>query len=127
MKLQLNKSLPTAQLLAASAEKRWQKEVAGITTGGVSVDTSRESQSMINGVVAYLTHAGEGVTVPYKTSTGAINLNLAAMVNLALHVGDHVQWCFFLEADAATKILATPPTITTLAELDVHYMQTPTV
>ncbi len=105
----------TADLKAAAAAKRWAVETGGIAVGGATIDTSRESQTMIAGAYAYV-QAQPATTVEYKTASGWVTLDAAAMTAIALAVGAHVQACFAAERGVCEAIDA--GTITTLAAVD---------
>ncbi|WP_054312928.1 DUF4376 domain-containing protein [Mesorhizobium sp. 1M-11] len=103
------------QLTAYAADKRWQVETGGITVGGATIDTSRESQAMITGAYAY-SQANPTETISYKAASGWVSMDAATLAAIATAVGAHVQACFAAEAAMAAEIEA--GTITTTAEID---------
>ncbi|MGB3900443.1 MAG: DUF4376 domain-containing protein [Mesorhizobium sp.] len=102
-------------LAAYAADKRWQVETGGITINGATIDTSRDSQSMIIGAYAY-SQANLAQTIMFKAASGWVTLDAATMAAIATAVGAHVQACFACEA--AVQAAITAGTITTTAEID---------
>lgn len=105
-------------LVAYNAQKRWEKEISGITVGGAQIDTSRESQSMIAGAYLY-SQKNPGSPIKFKASSGWVTLDAATVETIADAVGAHVQACFAIEADAAAGISA--GTVTTTEQIDTMW------
>lgn len=105
-------------LIAYSAQKRWEIETGGIEFNGQAIDTSRESQSMIAGAYAY-SQANPDEVIQFKSASGWVALDAATMAAIATAVGSYVQACFALEASVAAAI--TDGTITTTAEIDAAF------
>lgn len=99
-----------AELTAYAAEARWAKEIGGITIQGLPVDTTRDSQAMINGAFNLVT-AEPSTVIKFKTPAGFVELDAAAMTAIAVAVGQHVQSVFATEAQVNADIEA--GTITT--------------
>ncbi|WP_316172154.1 MULTISPECIES: DUF4376 domain-containing protein [unclassified Bradyrhizobium] len=97
-------SYTKAQLKAYSAATRYRKETGGMTINGVALDTSRESQGMING--AYNMAVKDATfTTQWKCADGAFTaLNAAQIEATAVAIAQHVQACFAAEADVASQI-----------------------
>jgi len=107
-----------ADLVAAAADARWRKEIAGIDVGGMSVATDRGSQAMIAGAHAYLSQSPESV-IRFKDLAGFATLNAEAVKAVALAVGAHVQACFAIEAELFDAIGS--GAITTVEEVNAAF------
>jgi hypothetical protein len=101
-----------------AANKRYAVETAGITIGGSTIATDRESQAMITGAYNYL-QANPAESVQFKTKNGFVDLDATAMTVIATAVGAHVQACFAREAAVAAAI--DDETVTTTAEIDAAF------
>jgi hypothetical protein len=108
-------ALEPVDLAAYAADKRWQVETGGITINGATIDTSRDSQSMITGAYTY-SQAHPEQTILFKAQSGWVTLDAPTMAAIATAVGAHVQACF--AAEAAVQAAITAGTITTAAEID---------
>lgn len=106
---------PPVDLAAYAANKRWQVETGGITVNGATIDTSRDSQSMITGAYTY-SQAHPEQTILFKAASGWVTLDAPTMAAIATAVGAHVQACF--AAEAAVQAAISAGTITTTAEID---------
>ena len=104
-----------AQLVAHAADKRWSVETGGVTIAGSRIDTSRDSQSMIAGVYAYITTSG-AASVSFKAASGWVTMDAAMVKAVALAVGAHVQAAFAVEQAVDAQIDA--GTVTTTAGID---------
>lgn len=110
--------LSVDELKALAASLRWRKETGGITVGGSPIDTSRESQAMING--AYnLAMDDPDALIRFKSPAGFVTLDSATMIAIGREVGRHVQACFALEADVVDAIEA--GAVTTAAQVDAGF------
>lgn len=109
---------PQIDMIAYTAQKRWEKETGGIEVNGQIIDTSRESQSMITGAYAY-SQANPSETIQFKAASGWVTLDAPTMAAIATAVGAHVQACFALEANIAGQIAN--GTITTTGEVDAAF------
>lgn len=97
------------------AAYRFTQETAGVTVGAMTIDTSRDSQSLIDATQGALID-GIVPTVKFKSKSGAIlDLNASAMTLVRSAVVVHVQTQREKEADhaEAIKLLTT----TTAVEL----------
>jgi hypothetical protein len=115
--------LPTVtvdDLLAYAASVRYAREVGGITVGGVPISTDRESQAMLTGAHSFVA-ANSEATIRWKSDAGFVTLDAAQITALALAVGAHVQACFAREADVTGLISASPPGITSKADVDAAF------
>ncbi|MDQ2080465.1 DUF4376 domain-containing protein [Xanthobacteraceae bacterium Astr-EGSB] len=105
-----------ADLIIHVAVARWRKETGGITIGGLSIVTDRESQAMIIGAHAYVV-ANPAAVIQWKTAAGFVELDAAQITGLALAVGSHVQACFVKEAEVVGAIAE----YATRAEIDAAF------
>jgi hypothetical protein len=102
-----------------AGEKRFATETGGITANGISIPTDRMTQAQLTGAYNYL-QVVPSATINWKLADGTfVNLNAAAITAIATAVAAHVQACFAAEASLAAGIDASPPTITTTAQIDV--------
>jgi hypothetical protein len=109
------------RLVAYAASARWARMSAGITVGGVAVDTSDESQNRIANAWSLLQASGAS-SIEFKGADGTFHtLTVDQFRALALAVGAHVQACFAAEAQVVTAIRADPPTVTTTAQVDAAF------
>lgn len=107
---------PTADdLRAYAASRRFMIETRGIVVGAATIDTSRNSQSMIAGALAYV-QASDAASVDFKAASGWTTLSVAEVKTIALAVAGHVQRCFAAERAADEAIDA--GTVTTFDEID---------
>jgi len=104
-------------LISYAANKRYTLETGGITINGVSVDTSRDSQAMINGAYIYITTSG-APSIAYKSDSGWITMDAATIKAIALAIGQHVQNCFLSEQ--AIDIAINAGTITTFVQIESY-------
>lgn len=107
-----------AELIALAADARWSKETGGIEIQGIPVDTTRDSQAMINGA-SNLVSAEPSSIIKFKAKGEFVELDAAAMTAIAVAVGQHVQAVFATEAQVLTDIEA--GTITTRAQIDAAF------
>lgn len=102
-------------LRSYAATLRFKVETGGIVVGEATIDTSRDSQSMIAGALAYVQASGAS-SVEFKASSGWITLSAEQVRAIALSVAAHVQRCFAAERAADEAIDA--GTVTAFAEID---------
>lgn len=79
------------------AAARYAAEIAGVTVGGVTVRTDRESQALITGAALKATQDGT-YSCTWKTESGFVTLNAGTIIAVADAVRTHVQTCFDTEA-----------------------------
>jgi hypothetical protein len=94
-----------AAKLAEIADARWKAETGGVTVGGMTVDTSRESQALITGAALAAT-LDDAYTCRWKAAGGFVTLDAATILTVAAAVRQHVQACFDREAELAEQIEA---------------------
>lgn len=108
--------MPTAAgLTAYAAARRYSVETGGITVNGASIDTTRESQSLITGAYAY-SQANPEAAITFKAKSGWVTLSAEQVAGIATAVAAHVQAAFATEQAVDAAIDA--GTITTTAEVD---------
>ena len=91
------------QKLSELAALRYQHETAGITLNGMTIETNRESQSLINGAWSF-SRLNPNVLIDWKASYGWIQIDAATIVIIAGAVATHVQACFSNERVHAEAI-----------------------
>jgi len=91
--------------LATLAAYRYAVETGGITVGGITVATDRESQAMLTGAWVRLQQAPD-LLIDWKGETGWTQLDKSSIDALAAAVGTHVQACFTAERVHAEAIMA---------------------
>lgn len=116
----LGKPLPEVDLAAYAAARRFAVETGGIAVNGAPVATDRGSQAMIANALSYVTASG-AASVSYKSPAGFITLSADQVKEVGLAIGAHVQACFAAEDTIDAGIHASPPTVTTLAQIDAAF------
>lgn len=97
---------PTAdERRAAVAAERYRRETAGVTVGGMPIDTGRDSQALITGAALAATLDSTYVC-RWKTGMGFVELNAQQIIGMASTVRAHVQACFDREAALLAEIAA---------------------
>ena len=99
--LELAKQVKFAEIAA----ERWKAETGGVVVGGMSVDTSRESQSLITGAALQAT-LDDAYICKWKTAQGFITLDAQTVLAVAAAMRQHVQAGFNREAELAELINA---------------------
>ncbi len=107
-----------ADKLAQLAALRFEKETAGLTVGGSSIKTDRESQAALTGAYTSLKN-GLLATIDWKASGGWVSLTLAQVEPLAQAVAAHVQACFTRERQHADAIQAIVDNPVAVANYDI--------
>ena len=91
-------------LKAYAAQKRWQKEVGGITVGGIPIATDDRSKQMIIGA-RMAAEADSGFTTPWVANDGSVHtLTAADVIGISNAVLAHVGSCFAIYATVADQI-----------------------
>lgn len=94
------------QRLAELAAYRYEREIAGITVNGASIETDRASQVMINGAWS-ISQINPAILIDWKTATGAwVQIDAATIAGIAATVAAHVQACFSAERVHAEALAA---------------------
>lgn len=95
-----------AEKLAELAADRYAREVGGITIGGASIKTDRESQGTVTGAFISLSQ-GLATSIDWKADNGQwVKLTAAEITPIAQAVVAHVQACFTAEAQLAAEVNA---------------------
>lgn len=94
------------QRLAELAAYRYEREIAGITVNGASIETDRASQALITGAWA-IGQINPAVLIDWKTATGVwVQIDAATIAGIAGAVAAHVQACFSAERVHAEALAA---------------------
>lgn len=102
------------------AALRYQRQSGGITVGGITVPTDRESASNITAAVVSLTQGLLTAPIKWKMTSGWVDLSQAQIVGVGAAVAQHVQRCFEAEAKVSDD-LAKNLTIDIAAAFDAAY------
>lgn len=94
---------------AEIASARYAAEIAGVTVGGVTARTDRESQALITGA-ALKAMQDATYTCRWKTESGFVTLDSATIIAVADAVRSHVQGCFDAE-DAKCVLIDAAATV----------------
>ena len=81
---------------AEATAKRYNVETGGVTVSGMTVETSRESQGMIDGAYSLAVRNADtqNFTIDFKTTVGWVSLTAAQMIAISEAVGSHIQAAF---------------------------------
>lgn len=113
---------PEPTLFEYAAQKRWEKEVGGITVNGAPVATDDRSKLMIVGA-RIKADTDPSFTTQWKGPDGSfIALNAAAIITISDAVLEHVNNCFAIEDQVLSDITA--GVITTTTEIDTVFQST---
>lgn len=108
-----------AELIAHAAQRRWEKEVGGITLSGLVIYTDDRSKIMISGA-RVAAEADPNFTTQWKGADGSfVTLDAAMIVAISNAVSTHVSNCFALEAQVLAQIEA--GTLMTAVEIDAAF------
>lgn len=86
-----------ASLKAAIADRRYAEESSGVVVDGNAIETTRDSQALINGA-ALSVLLDPAYVCNWKTSTGFLELDASQLKSIAIAVRAHVQACFDRES-----------------------------
>lgn len=107
-------------LFAYAKAKRDATEAAGITVNGVAIASDTDSQNRVNN--AYNGMLVSGVTaIPFKSGSGFVTLTLDQVKAIGAALFAHTQACFSAEDQVDAALSASPPAITTAAEVDAVF------
>jgi hypothetical protein len=98
-------ALVVRRQLELIAEERFRREGAGIVVGGIAIDTSRDSQSLIAGM-AVSAMLDPAYHCSYKAVAGFVELTCAQILGIATAVRSHVQACFDREKALSEAVTA---------------------
>lgn len=76
--------------------KRYDVETGGTTVNGMTIETSRESQGLIDGAYSLAVRNADtpGFTIDFKSTSGWVELTAAQMIAISEAVGVHIQQSF---------------------------------
>jgi hypothetical protein len=93
-----------AEMLRQLADKRWRVETGGITLGGVTIPTDRDTQSIVARAVAAFADGDISGAIDFKAATGFVQIDEALMKAIKAAGAQHVQVCFTHEAEVSAAI-----------------------
>jgi len=100
-------AIPLAELrqtrLNELAALRYQHETAGITLNGMTIETDRQSQSLITGAWS-ISQINPAILIDWKGANGWVQIDAATITAIAGAVAAHVQSCFSAERIHAEAI-----------------------
>ena len=115
-------AVPPARLLAYAGARRDRVADAGISVavsgGTAQVDTDARGLTYLSGVLASFSAPFNATSATWYQSGGNLTLSAADVAAIALAAKAHVNASFATWATVGAAIEATPPTITTMAEID---------
>jgi len=106
-------------LIAYAANRRWEKEVGGITVNGLQVATDDRSKMMISGA-RVAAEADPNFVTQWKAANGSfVTIDAAAVITISDMMLAHVSNCFAIEAQVLAEIDA--GTISTVEQIDAAF------
>lgn len=99
------------------AALRYQHETAGITLNGMTIETDRQSQSLITGAWSF-SQLNPAALIDWKGVTGWVQIDAAAISAIAGAVATHVQACFSNER-VLSEAIAAATTVEALNAIDL--------
>lgn len=100
---------------ALIAARRFQAETGGAVVEGLTVNTERDSQSLLTGA-AFAASLDPGYRIKWKTGSGFVELTGEQVIALASAVRAHVQACFDREAELLGAVVAGSITVEMLEQ-----------
>jgi hypothetical protein len=94
-------------LAAALAEYRYEKEIAGITCGGIPISTERGDQRTVMHTIRTEARSNPEFVAPLKAAAGFVSLNAAAIMNVTDAMLWYINACFVRESQLLTAMAAT--------------------
>jgi len=102
---------------------RWKREVGGLTLpNGLSILTSRESQSQITATILSANLGLIETPVRWKAKSGWTELSLEQLMQVASGIAGHVKACFAAE-EAVETMLTADPTVNVEVAFDAAYIE----
>ncbi len=83
---------------------RYAQEIGGVSFGGSTIATDRDTQDALNRIINALDRGMIAEPVTYKGAGGWASLTKAQLVAIATAIADHVQACWAAEKMAADQI-----------------------
>lgn len=93
-----------AEMISALANKRWQIETGGVTLGGLTIPTDRDTQSIVDRAVAAFADGDITGAIDFKTAAGFVQIDEAAMRAIKAAGAQHIQACFTRERELNAAI-----------------------
>lgn len=97
-----------ADALARTKALRKSHETAGTMFMGMQIATGVEDIAKVAGAESGLAKKPAGTTVSFKTDSGFVALDLAAVQAVGVTIYDHIQACFAREAQLVAAIESAP-------------------
>lgn len=113
-------TLSVDQLAAYAKQQRDQTEAAGLTVNGVAVASDPDSQTRVANAYSGMQVTG-AASIRFKATAGFIVLTLDQVKAIGSALFAHTQACFDAEDQVDAGLSATPPTITTTAQVDAIF------
>lgn len=103
----INLALQLSRMKSAKIDElsalRYQHETAGITLNGMTIETDRQSQSLITGAWS-ISQINPAILIDWKGANGWVQIDAATITAIAGAVAAHVQSCFSAERIHAEAI-----------------------
>lgn len=93
-----------AELISALANKRWQIETGGVTLGGMTIPTDRDTQSIVDRAVKAFADGDITGAIDFKTAAGFVQIDETAMRAIKAAGAQHIQACFTRERELTAAI-----------------------
>ena len=117
----LGRAAPAPDLLAYAKARRYQTETGGVTINGVPFATDDRSKLLLTGARS-AAQADATFKTPWVAADGSTHqLAAADVIAVSNAVLAHVNACFTAFATLAAGLAATPPTVTTMAQVDAAF------
>jgi hypothetical protein len=104
-------------LAAALAEYRYEKEIAGITCGGIPISTERGDHRTVMHTIRTEARSDPGFVAPLKTAAGFVSLNAEAIMNVTDAMLWYINACFVRESELLTAMATTDDLDSIAAEM----------
>ena len=109
-----------SDLTSYAADRRWRAEIGGIEVGGMPVATDDRSKQMILGA-RIAADADATFVTRWAVGDQTFALNAEQIIAISNAVLAHVNACFVAFSTLAAAISATPPTVTTRAQITTAF------
>lgn len=108
-------------LAAALAEYRYQKEIAGITVGGIPISTERGDHRTVMHTIRTEARANAGFVTPLKTAAGFVSLDANAILSVTNAMLWYINACFVRESQLLTAMAATEDLESIAAQMETGW------
>ena len=109
-----------ADLATYAKAKRDETEAAGITVNGIAVASDPDSQTRVANAYSGMQVTG-ATSIRFKATSGFIVLTFDQVKAVGSALFAHTQACFDAESQVDAGLTASPPTITTEAQVDAIF------